>query len=65
VPPRGVEALGEGVQQERHHHRRMVGRLPAHLPSYSASRQAQLVAHQMRRMVGPHESCSEGGYSQT
>jgi hypothetical protein len=56
-PPRGVDALGVGVQQERHHHRRMVGRLAPLLPLVLRQdrREVQLRAHQMRRMARRHE----------
>jgi len=59
-PARGVEPLGEGVEQQRDHHRRMVGRLAARLVVVRQDRrQVQLVAHQlahqMRRMAGRHE----------
>ncbi len=60
-PPRGVDALGVGIEQQRHHHRRVVGRLAALLPLVGLDdrRKVQLaahqLAHQMRRMARRHE----------
>ena len=51
-PPRGVEALGQGVQQERHHHRRVIGRLAARLVVLGQDRrQLQLAAHQLAHQM--------------
>jgi hypothetical protein len=60
-PSRGIDASGVGVEQECHHHGRMVRRLAPLLPLVGVEdrRQVELgahqLAHQMRRMARRHE----------
>jgi hypothetical protein len=59
--PRRVDALGVGIQQQRHHHRRVVWRLAPLLPFVichdrrKVHRRAHHLPHQLCRMARRHE----------
>ena len=64
-PPRGIDALAVGVEQQSNHHRRVVGRVAARLvvgrhDGAKVERLAHQITHRVRRMPGRHEVVDRG-----